>query len=410
MIIEFLRTHRIFLIVWILMCLPFSLLQAQDAAPAALNQENLDFMMMALKGLLLLTVVLALNILRMVFNLRDSDPFARVDFNTLNARILAGFVLVGMILALYYSFGLRSLYLPESASAHGINLDKMFNLTLLITGIVVIITHLLLVWFTYNNRWKENRKAIYYPDNNKLEMMWTIAPAIVLTVLVLDGAKNWNSIMSTPPEDAIEIELTGKQFAWNIRYAGSDEKFGKTNFRKISATNELGFDWSDDSGKDDVMPGEIYMPVNRPVLLKIRARDVLHSVYLPHFRVKMDAVPGMPTQFWFTPIKTTKEMRTMLKNENFNYELACTEICGRGHFSMKRTVVVVTEAEYREWLRKQKPYFEPEAPAAVIPVNATAPAQDSTSQDSAIPAKPGKDKIAVAGKLKKSTVTLYSHN
>lgn len=392
-----------------------------SAAEADSGGGSMDLLMTGLKVLLLVTVVLSLNILRMVLNLRSTDPLQNINFNNLNSNIMVGFIFVGLALGIYFSFYFQPLYLPEASSIHGMEIDKMFNLTLIVTGIVVVITHLFLLYFVYKYRWSDNRRALYYPDNNKLEMMWTIAPAIVLTVLVLDGTKNWNAIMQPPPADAIEIELTGKQFAWNIRYAGADNEFGKTNFRKISAENELGFDWEDAAGKDDVMPGEIYMPVNKSVLLKIRARDVLHSVYLPHFRVKMDAVPGMPTQFCFTPIKTTKEMRAKLGNENFNYELACTEVCGRGHFSMKRTVVVVTEEEYNEWLRKQKPYFKPAETTESVASDAlatdslsTQPDASSKSDTQAAPdektSKAKKDKLAVAGKLKKQANSLLTSN
>lgn len=358
------------------------------------GNDSLEMLVTGLKILLAITVILAFVIMRMVFQLRQSGAEDHSGDNNLNAKIMVAFISLGMVAAVYFSFHFAHLYLPEASSEHGIEIDKMFNLTLVITGIVVVITHILLFWFVWKYRWSEKRRAIYYPDNNKLEMMWTIAPAIVLTILVLDGTKNWNAIMSKPPEDAIQIELTGKQFAWNIRYAGPDQKFGNTHFKKISATNELGFDWTDEASKDDVMPGEIYMPVNKPVLLKIRARDVLHSVFLPHFRVKMDAVPGMPTQFWFTPIKTTAEMREKLGNPEFSYELACTEICGRGHFSMKRTLVVVTEEEYEAWLKKQKPYYKPEEQEApqIIPVSAPA--------DTAVAVEEGK--IALAGKNKKN--------
>jgi cytochrome c oxidase subunit II len=395
-------------------------LLASAAEPEA-GGGSMDLLMTGLKLLLLVTVVLSLNILRMVFNLRSTDPLESVNFNNLNSNIMVGFIFVGLCLGVFFSFYYQPLYLPEASSNHGMEIDKMFNLTLAVTGIVVIITHLVLLYFVFKYRWNDNRKALYYPDNNKLEMMWTIAPAIVLTVLVLDGTKNWNAIMQPPPADAIEIELTGKQFAWNIRYAGPDNEFGKTNFRMISAENELGFDWEDSAGKDDVMPGEIYMPVNRAVLLKIRARDVLHSVYLPHFRVKMDAVPGMPTQFCFTPNKTTKEMRAKLGNENFNYELACTEICGRGHFSMKRTVVVVTEEEYNEWLRKQKAYFKPAEEVAPLATDSVSGDSLSTQPQAPVegdvqaapnekPSKAKKDKLAVAGKIKKQANSLLTSN
>jgi len=364
------------------------------------GSDNIDLLMTGLKILLLITIVLSFNILRMTFKLRDTDPLRNINFNNLNAKLLVVFFSLGLVISIYASFHYKYLYLPESSSLHGIELDKMFNLTLAITGIAVLVTHVLLFWFIWKYRWSESRRALYYPDNNKVEMIWTIIPAIVLTLLVLDGTKNWNAIMQPPPEDAIEIELTGKQFAWNIRYAGPDQKFGNTYFKLISATNELGFNWEDEAGKDDVMPGEIYMPVNKPVLLKIRARDVLHSVYLPHFRVKMDAVPGMPTQFWFTPTKTTLEMRSKLNNPDFNYELACTEICGRGHFSMKKNVVVVTEEEYNAWLAKQTPYYKPEEGTKPVAAPVEIPLDSVVANTS--------DKVALAGKLKKTEKSFIS--
>jgi len=332
--------------------------------PTSTGLEDLMFWVKILLGI---TIILVLNVLRLVFKVRTEEPFANVDFNKLNGRISLAFLIVGMFAAIYYSFDLSDKYLPEAASDHGRIIDNMFNTTLIITGIATIITNVLLFWFAFKYAKKEGQKALYYPDNHKLELLWTVIPAIVLTTLVIYGAKTWTEITAEVPKGAYEIELTGKQFAWNIRYAGLDNKFGPTNFRKISATNEAGFDFEDASSHDDVMPGEIHMPVGKPVHLKIKARDVLHSVFMPHFRVKMDAVPGMPTSFWFTPNTTTKEMRKKLNNPEFNFELACTEVCGRGHFSMKRIIVVETEAEFKVWLAKQKPYYQPPTPASEVP-------------------------------------------
>src|SRR5690606_27038141 len=136
------------------------------------------------------------------------------------------------------------------------------------------------------------------------------------------------------------------QFAWAFRYAGEDNKLGAFNYQLMDPTNLMGIDFSDANAFDDFMPREITLPKGKPVEIKIRARDVLHSVYLPHFRQKMDAMPGMPTRMWFIPTKTTAEMRDELKNPDFNYELACAEVCGRGHFSMRLTVVVLEPEEY----------------------------------------------------------------
>jgi len=178
---------------------------------------------------------------------------------------------------------------------------------------------------------------------------------------------------TTPEDNAIEIEATGYQFAWNIRYAGPDNAIGTKNYKKISATNALGQDWTDVKNLDDFNADEIVLPVNRKVRVRIISKDVLHNFYLPHFRVKMDAVPGLPTYFVFTPTKTTEEYREELRKykeyqspvdpsdptsaprwQAFEYELACAELCGKGHYSMRRLVKIVSESEYEAWLKNQK--------------------------------------------------------
>ncbi len=269
------------------------------------------------------------------------------------------FLVGGLILLVWSIFVFKDRFLPAPASVHGQYVDNSFKLTLLFTGIVFIITQVLLWWFTFRYRYRKDRKAYYYPVNNKLELAWTIIPSIVLTILVINGVTYWYRIFSPVPDDAMIIEATGKQFEWIIRYPGPDGKLGARNpLDSISAQNVLGIDWEDPASRDDIIANEIHLPVNKPVLVKIRALDVLHSFYLPHFRVKMDAVPGTPTRFWFIPIKTTEQMRMELGNPNFNYELACAELCGKGHSAMRKLVVVESEDAFNEWLAKQTPYYE----------------------------------------------------
>ena len=149
------------------------------------------------------------------------------------------------------------------------------------------------------------------------------------------GLRAWNDITSEAQSDAEIIEIMGYQFAWGVRYPGvKDNALGEYNYQMIDAVNQFGMDLSDKNTYDDFMTIDMHIPKGKEVLLKIRARDVLHSVFLPHFRVKMDAVPGMPTHFKFTATKSTAEMRAELENPEFNYFVTCTEICGRGHFSM----------------------------------------------------------------------------
>ncbi|MBX0333207.1 cytochrome c oxidase subunit II [Pontibacter sp. HSC-14F20] len=244
------------------------------------------------------------------------------------------------------------------ASVHGGWTDSLFWTTMIVIGIVFVITQILLFWYSYKYQHKDEKRAYYYPHNNKLEIVWTMIPAVVMAILVFAGWKTWANITSAAPADAVVVEVMGKQFSWLVRYPGADGKLGEANVHLIDATNEIGVDFSDPNAMDDFMPREIHVPKGKPVLFKIRSRDVIHSVFLPHFRVKMDAVPGMPTKFWFVPTKTTAEMRTETGNSEFNYEMACTEICGRGHFAMRFILVVDEPEEYEEWLASQTPFIE----------------------------------------------------
>jgi cytochrome c oxidase subunit 2 len=197
------------------------------------------------------------------------------------------------------------------------------------------------------------------PDNHKLEIIWTIVPAIVLALLIFRGLRVWNDITAPASADAEVIELVAKQFDWTARYPGvKDKTLGNINYRLINPTNEFGLDLRDKNSYDDFKSMVLHLPVGKEVLLRIRAKDVLHSVYLPHFRVKMDAVPGMITQFKFTPTMTTQQMRDSLGNQKFNYEMACAEICGRGHFSMRFPVIVDEVEDYEKWKSTQQSWLQ----------------------------------------------------
>jgi len=273
--------------------------------------------------------------------------------NRTNAFLLVLFLVVSGIMTIWYSVTRFDIYDLPLASEHGAVTDNLFWITMAVTGFIFVLTHILLFAFSWMYQYKEDRRADFFPHNDRLEIAWTVVPAIVLTLLIFSGLKAWNDITAKAPADAEVVEIMGYQFAWGTRYPGMDGKLGKYNYRLIDAENAFGVDFSDANAHDDFIPREIHLPKGKPVLLKIRARDVLHSVFLPHFRVKMDAVPGMPTQFWFVPTKSTAEMRAETGNPDFNYEMACTEICGRGHFSMRMIVVVDEPAEYEKWKSEQ---------------------------------------------------------
>lgn len=156
---------------------------------------------------------------------------------------------------------------------------------------------------------------------------------------------------------ALSIEVVGEQFKWNIRYAGGDNQLGSKNYKLISPTNGLGINFKDQKSWDDRLGGEIVIPVNRPVRVTVGSKDVSHSFYIPTLRVQINAVPGMPTYFQFTPRYTTAEMREKRNEPNFDYILLCAKICGSGHYNMQTKVRIVTENEYQEWLSKQPLYY-----------------------------------------------------
>jgi len=249
----------------------------------------------------------------------------------------------------------------------------MLFVTLIITGIVFVITQFLLFWFAYKYQEDTNRKVFFFAHSTKLELIWTAIPAIALTVLVVFGLRNWFFFTGEPPKNAMVVEVTGKQFGWIFRYAGKDAIFGKRYYKNVDpATNSVGIVWDDKYAQDDILTEQtMYIVKGTPVKLILGSRDVIHDVGLSHFRLKMDAVPGIPTTMWFTPIYTTKEMQEKTDNPNFQYEISCDQICGNGHYSMKGIIQVVDQEEYDMWMAKQKPqYFTafPEKDPTAVPV------------------------------------------
>lgn len=280
--------------------------------------------------------------------------------------------------AVYYKNYMMGYGPHISASEHGLKVDEIWHLTMFFTGVVFVITQFLLFYFVWKYREKKGRKASFIHDNVKLELIWTTVPAIVFVILTIKGLIAWNDIMADVKsnDEFIEIEAMGMQFNWMLRYPGEDGKLGARDFRNTTASNPIGQVWTDPKNLDDLQPSEIVLPVDKKVRVRILARDVLHSFFLPHFRVKMDAVPGMPTYFVFTPNTTTEEYRKQLseypeyqipadpdepegpqKWEVFDFELACAELCGNGHFSMRKVVRIVEEEEYEAWLNEQTPYY-----------------------------------------------------
>ena len=256
----------------------------------------------------------------------------------------------------YNWWGLR---LPVSASEHGEHYDNLMNITLWIITPVFIITHIFLFWFSYKYSHNSDRRGEYFTHSNKLEIIWTTVPAIGLAVLILYGLSLWNSIMApiAPEKEHVLIELYAKQFDWTARYAGEDGKLGRANFKLIEGMNALGVDSTDEHSADDrIIKGEFHLPVGKPVQFVFRAQDVMHSAYMPHFRAQMNCVPGLKTQFNFVPKITTKEMKEITKNDDFEYVLICNKICGAAHYNMQMNIVVESQEDYDKWLAEQKSF------------------------------------------------------
>ncbi len=289
----------------------------------------------------------------------ENDDDSPVDgANNLNAIGFILFLVFGSIGATWSFIHSKPDLLPVAASEHGLITDRMFWISMGVITFAFFVTNALLFTFPFIYRHKKGKVATFFPVNHKLELIWTVIPAIVMAVLVFSGFKVWRDITSKAPDNAVVIEVTGHQFGWYVRYSGNDDsKLGNNNYKLIDDTNSLGIDLTDEHSFDDFTTTEMHFPKGVPVLLKIKAQDVLHSVYLPYMRVKMDAVPGMPTKFWFVPNMTTDEMRYKTGNPDFNYKLNCTEICGRGHFGMAMTVFVDTPEEYAAWCKEQKPFL-----------------------------------------------------
>lgn len=287
---------------------------------------------------------------------------SRKQNNRINAFLLLVFLVVGLIGVYYCNEKLsgKILQIGSAASDHGVDIDKMLKITLILTGIVFVITQILLFWFSFKYQETEKREVFYFPHDNRLELIWTVVPAIVLTVMVGFGLFYWYRITGEAPQGTTFVEVTGKQYEWIFRYPGKDDELGKKYYKNIDASkgNTLGQLWDDAANFDDIVVNqEMHLVVNKPVRLVINSQDVIHSVGIPHFRMKMDAVPGTPTTMWFTPTKTTKQMREENNDPEFVFEISCNQLCGKGHYSMRGIVVVETQEEYDIWMASKKPKY-----------------------------------------------------
>ncbi len=312
----------------------------------------------------------------------DSSEIANDKDNNVNGWLMMGFTLFTYLLLVICFWKWWDVLLPEAASEHGSEIDSLMYVSMVLIFVVGFFTLWLLGSFSLKYRGKKGQRATFFADNDKLEFIWTIIPVIVLAGLIIYGLFTWTDIMNVNDEDdPMIIELYAYQFDWRARYSGEDNTLGEANVRLIEGVNQLGVDVSDPNAQDDIVVNELHLPVGRKIIFKMRSQDVLHSAYMPHFRAQMNCVPGMITQFSFTPSITTEDMRlndevvakvrkiNNIRKENskalvangdealepyeFDYLLLCNKICGASHYNMQMKIVVDTPEEYAAWIKEQ---------------------------------------------------------
>ena len=338
----------------------------------------------------------------------DSSQVATDNDNNVQGYMMFGFLAFIYIFSIYGLFAWGPLVLHTPASEHGSDVDNLMNITWVLIFIVQAITQVLLHYFAFKYRGKQGQKALYFADNNKLEAIWSLIPAVVLAGLILYGLYAWTNIMFVDEdEDTVVIELYAQQFKWTARIAGEDNVLGKANVRYIEGINVLGVDLADPYAQDDIVVSELHIPKGKKILFKMRSQDVLHSAYMPYFRAQMNCVPGMVTQFAFTPVYTTDEYRELpymvekvaninqlrakksieliAKGESgldpytFDFLLLCNKICGASHYNMQMKIIVDTPEDYKKWLLNQTNLITQVKTAAAEPaVEGTAGNSDST--------------------------------
>jgi cytochrome c oxidase subunit II len=253
-------------------------------------------------------------------------------------------VIWAIAVATSYFFVARTWWFPPPISQHGLAYDAQFDRTLVVVGVIFVLAQFALGYAIMKFR-DDGRRAGYSHGNNKLETLWTSATAILFLGLVLMGTKIWASVhFDEAPPDAIPIEVVSKQFAWNFRYPGPDGKFGRTDLKLVndSAGNPLGLDDKDPASKDDVVSASLKVPVGKPIKLILHSRDVIHNFFVRELRLKQDLVPGMEIPFHFQA------------DQIGIYEVPCSELCGLGHYQMRTTMQVMSQADFDQWMRDQE--------------------------------------------------------
>ena len=237
-------------------------------------------------------------------------------------------------------------------------IDNTIIITFWITGFVFSAVVLFMAYCAYRFRHQEGRRAVYEPENKKLEWWLAIGTGVGVAAMLAPGLFVWNQFV-TVPADASEVEVVGQQWQWSFRLPGKDGRLGTSDARNVTADNPLGLNPNDPNGQDDtvIIGDDLHLQVGKPVKVLLRAIDVVHDFYVPQFRAKMDMIPGSVTYYWFTPTKTGE------------FEVLCAELCGVGHPYMRGRVVVDEASKYHAWLTQQRTFAQLYAPVLARAAN-----------------------------------------
>ena len=253
-------------------------------------------------------------------------------------------------------------YMPEAAAEHAAQIDQMIDLVHWLMALLFIGWGAFFVYTLIRFRARRNPKANYEGVKSHTSSYLEIGVAVAEAILLIGfSIPLWaDRVDDLPPEgDSVVVRAIGEQFVWNFHYPGADGRFGKTDIDKIDLeTNPIGLDRSDPAGADDITTVNLlHLPVNKPAVIHLSSKDVIHSFNLPHMRSKQDMIPGLSIPMWFVPNTTTAEMRERLGDPEFQYEIACAQLCGLGHYRMRGFLTVHTEQEYQAWLAEEASYL-----------------------------------------------------
>jgi len=258
--------------------------------------------------------------------------------------VLLAIVILLLVGSTIYFHVAKTWWFPPAITPVGHQIDQQFFATFIVTGIVFVLAQLALAWLVFKYR-DHGQKARFVRGNHMLEIIWTTATLVIFVGLGVMAAHAWGEVhFGGPAPGALQVEVTGVQFVWNFRYPGPDGKFGRIDPKDIDASvgNPLGLDSNDPASKDDIVSGDLYLPVNRPIELMLRSQDVIHSFFVRELRIKQDTVPGIVIPVHFTVTKIG------------NYEITCNQLCGLGHYHMHAMLHVLSAADFQQWEQKQE--------------------------------------------------------